>query len=64
VVMEKEKDTNDKKVKLAEFDKLTDPLVKYLNENYDPHTTIIIRTNGSELLRGEMGIPNDKYYKD
>ena len=43
------------KDKIDEFEKLTKPLVAYLQENYYPHSAIIITTDRAELLVGEMG---------
>lgn len=50
--------------KLKEFDKLADSLVKWLNDNHDPHTMIIIRPDRAVLLREEMGVPNEKHFLD
>ncbi len=52
-----------KKEKLAEFEKLARPLIKYLNDNHDPHTTIIITTTNAEMLQGLMAFPTHDYIK-
>jgi len=39
---------------MDEFKKLAEPLIKYLCENHNPHTTIIIDSVHAELLSGEM----------
>lgn len=36
--------------KLIEFDKLTDPLVKWLNDNHDTEMVISITKDGAKLL--------------
>lgn len=51
--------------KREEFSSLVNPLIDWLNANYDPHTSVIITVNNAELLRGEMAIantPNDLTY--
>ena len=42
------------KTKQEEFESLAKPLIKYLNENWNPHCTIIIDGLHAELLMGEM----------
>jgi hypothetical protein len=32
--------------------KLTDPVIKFLNDNCPPHVTVIITTTDAELLEG------------
>ena len=34
-----------------------DPLLKYLNENYHPHVTVIVTPTSVELMEGIMAIP-------
>lgn len=34
------------------------PLIKYLNENHDPHATVIVTNTSVELMEGSMRIPN------
>lgn len=41
--------------KMAEFEALARPLIKFLCENtslFDPHTTIIVTPTGAEILQG------------
>ena len=37
---------------LAEFEALTRPLIKWLNDHYHPHPTIVITPTTAELLEG------------
>lgn len=63
--MQTENDPTSEIKKREEFANLVNPLIDWLNTNYDPHTSIIIDCNSAELLRGEMAIANtpvDKYY--
>lgn len=44
----------------TEFDvlqNLCEPVVKYLQDNYDPHTTVVITDDSVRLERTEMFIP-------
>lgn len=43
-------ETKEIEEKNKEFRELCEPLVKYLNENHHPHTTIIINPTGWEIL--------------
>ena len=45
------------KVKLKELREAAEPLIKYLNENCNPHTTVIVTPTSVELLGGIMTIP-------
>lgn len=53
------------KEKIAEVTELAKPLIKYLNDNYHPHMTIIITPTGFEVLEGVMSNQNiTEYIKD
>ncbi len=47
-----------------EFEKLTVPLIKWLNDNTNPHAKIIVDTNSAELLHGAICLETDDYLKD
>ena len=36
---------------------LCEPVARYLHENYDPHTTVVITDDGVRLERTEMFVP-------
>jgi len=44
--------------------KVTDPVIKFLNDNYHPHVTLIITNDRAELLEGLMSVRNDDHIKD
>lgn len=50
--------------KLSAFEEVTKPLVKWLNENGNPHSVIIIECDSARFLSGEIGIPITEYLKD
>lgn len=50
--------------RMAEFKELAKPLIKFLNDNFNPHTHIEISTNHAELLSGEMSFTTDEFIKD
>lgn len=33
------------------------PIVDFLNKNYDPHTIVVVREGRVDILREEMGMP-------
>jgi len=47
-----------------EFETLARPLVKFLNDNFNPHTEIIINCDSARIMSGECGIPIPDYIKD
>lgn len=49
---------------LAEFERLSRPLIKFLNERRNPHTSIRISTDSAELLSGGMAIHTDEFIED
>ena len=42
---------------MEELKELCKPLIEYLKENYDLHTTIIISEDYIKLVKDEIGIP-------
>ncbi len=52
------------KEKLAEFETVARPLIKWLNDNHHPMTTIIITPTSAEVLEGVMAFPTNDYIKD
>lgn len=52
------------KEQIAEFEKLAKPLIKYLNDNCDPHCQIIVECDSAQILSGLAGINTDEFIKD
>lgn len=48
------------KQKIEELNVLCKPVVDYLNENYDPHCSVVITDSQIRLVRDEIGIPVKK----
>ncbi|MER5005955.1 hypothetical protein [Atlantibacter hermannii] len=46
------------------FELAAEPLMKYLAENHNPHTTAIVNPTEAELVTGEMSHCTDKFLKD
>lgn len=44
-------------IELFDLRKAADPLIKYLNENHHPMTTVIVTPTSVELLEGVLSIP-------
>jgi len=40
------------------------PLMKYLSENHNPHTTVIVTSTNAELVGGIMSFVTEDYIKD
>ena len=47
-----------------EFEELCKPLIKFLNDNYNPHCHILIDLTSAEIVSGEMAFYTEKYLKD
>lgn len=48
----------------AAFIAAAEPLMKYLAENHNPHTTAIVTCTDAELVTGEMSHSTDAFLKD
>lgn len=46
------------------FEELARPLIKYLNDNFHPHATIIITPRDAEIVIGECAFQTEDYIKD
>jgi len=47
-----------------EFIKLAKPLIKFLNDNFHPHTHIYIDCNSAELSEGCLAFTTEDYVRD
>ena len=52
------------KEKRDKFEKLAKPLMQFINDNCNPHVSIIITYDSAEVLYGETAIHTDEYIKD
>jgi hypothetical protein len=50
--------------KINEFEKLSKPLIEFLNDNFNPHTKILITDDNAEILSGECSIHTKEFIKD
>lgn len=50
--------------KQEEFDALAKPLIKFINDNYHPHVSMIIDGIHAEVLEGVMVVSTDEFVKD
>jgi len=53
-----------KPTEFTEFEKAVRPLMKWVAENYDPHTKILISYDKAEILQEKMGLPTEDYIQD
>ena len=47
-----------------EFEEVTRPVIKFLNDNCHPHVTVIISPTHAELTEGVCSFPTEDYIKD
>ena len=52
------------KEQIAEFEKASRPLIKYLAENHHPHVTAIVVSDRAEILEGSASIINVEFIRD
>jgi len=50
--------------KIKEFEALAKPLIKYLNDNHNPHAQIIIDSTSAEVVEGQYCINTKEYLRD
>jgi len=50
--------------RLKEFEAVVRPVIKFLNDNYYPHCTVIIDSMRAELVEGVCGFVTEDYSKD
>jgi hypothetical protein len=62
--MKKEYDQEKAMRRVKELEALSKPLIKWLNENFHPHVTVIITPTSTELLEGLCAAPVTEYIKD
>lgn len=52
------------KEQIKEFEIICKPVIKFINDNFHPHITVIISCDSAELLEGSCAIRTDEYIKD
>lgn len=49
---------------MKEFETVARPIIKWLNDNCHPHTTIIITPTCAEIMEGVGCLPTNDYLRD
>ncbi|WP_237929955.1 hypothetical protein [Buttiauxella sp. S19-1] len=63
--MEKvEQEVTKQRYNSASFEQAAKPLIKWLNENANPHASVFVDVNSAMLLTGEIVIQTDEFIKD
>jgi len=47
-----------------DFEQLAKTLIKFLNDNHNPHTTIIITPTSAEIVEGLKSFTTEEFLKD
>lgn len=50
--------------KRSDFEEAVKPLIKFLNDNYHPHTTVIVDCGKAQLVEGIMSMITEEFYRD
>lgn len=61
--MPKEK-SNTPRYDQASFEAAAKPLIQWLNENANPHASVIVDCTSAELLTGEIAVNTKEFLKD
>lgn len=48
----------------SSFKDVVKPVIKWLNENANPHALVIVNATSAELLSGEIGFNTEEFLKD
>lgn len=43
--------------KIAELNKIAEPVIRFIKENYNPHTTIVINEDSIKVVIDKINIP-------
>ncbi|HAH0724996.1 TPA: hypothetical protein GFZ53_15955 [Escherichia coli] len=52
------------KARSSSFEDVVKPVIKWLNENANPHTSVNIDATSAQLITGEIGIHTEEFIKD
>jgi len=52
------------KEQTTEFETLAKPLIKWLNDNTNPHASIVIDCDSAQINYGEYAIHTEEFIKD
>lgn len=52
------------KARSSSFEDVVKPVIKWLNENANPHASVIIDVTNATLLTGEIGVHTEEFIKD
>lgn len=46
---------------IQKFEEVVSPVIEYLAQNFNPHTTVIITSSNADLVEGKFGFTNNKF---
>jgi hypothetical protein len=49
---------------IKEFEEVSRPLIKFLNDNFHPHVTALLTPASAEIVQGIYHVPIEDYIKD
>lgn len=50
--------------KSSSFEEVVKPVIKWLNENANPHASVIVDETNATLFTGEIGVHTEEFIKD
>ncbi|MDU1375682.1 MAG: hypothetical protein E6944_03080 [Klebsiella michiganensis] len=56
--------TDVNKARSSSFEDVMKPVIKWLNENANPHASVTVDCTSAQLLTGEIGIHTEEFIKD
>lgn len=52
------------KARSSSFEDVVKPVIKWLNENANPHASVIVDVTNATLFTGEIGVYTEEFIKD
>lgn len=52
------------KEQIQQLTEAAKPLVKFLNDNFNPHVKVIVETDGAEIVEGSASVRITEFIKD
>lgn len=56
--------TDVNKARSSSFEDVVKPVIKWLNDNANPHASVIVDCTSAELLTGEIAVNTKEFLKD
>ncbi len=59
-----EEEKNEMEQRHRDFESVVKPIIKYMAENYHPHTTLVINSTTAQVVEGVISTRTEEYLVD